>query len=126
LLAAPPVRARNIGRDIFAGLKNIVGGEIEEYTKLQAQSREQAMQRMLQDAERLGADAGHQRPLWHVHGHARRCRNARVRHSSKTQIMPAALAINIAVWAFILIACVVLGIRAYNKRSEEDFEKRDN
>ena len=51
------VRARNIGRDIFAGLKNIVGGEIEEYTKLQAQSREQAMQRMIQDAERLGADA---------------------------------------------------------------------
>ena len=51
------VRARNIGRDIFAGLKNIVGGEIEEYTKLQAESREQAMQRMVQDAERLGADA---------------------------------------------------------------------
>lgn len=51
------VRARNIGRDIFAGLKNIVGGEIEEYTKLQAQSREQALQRMVNDAERLGADA---------------------------------------------------------------------
>ena len=51
------VRARNIGRDIFAGLKNIVGGEIEEYTKLQAQSREQAMQRIILDAERLGADA---------------------------------------------------------------------
>ena len=51
------VRARNIGRDIFAGLKIIVGGEIEEYTKLQAQSREQAMQRMVKDAERLGADA---------------------------------------------------------------------
>ncbi|MEO1054558.1 MAG: YbjQ family protein [Bacteroidota bacterium] len=51
------VRARNIGRDIFAGLKNIVGGEIEEYTKLQAQSREQAMQRMVADAQRLGADA---------------------------------------------------------------------
>ncbi|MCF8359379.1 MAG: YbjQ family protein [Prolixibacteraceae bacterium] len=51
------VRARNIGRDIFAGLKNIVGGEIEEYTQLQAQSREQAMQRMKQDAQRLGADA---------------------------------------------------------------------
>ncbi|WP_299432553.1 YbjQ family protein [uncultured Aquimarina sp.] len=51
------VRARNIGRDIFAGLKNIVGGEIEEYTKLQAQSREQALQRMNQDAQRLGADA---------------------------------------------------------------------
>ncbi|MGH1385755.1 YbjQ family protein [Kordia sp.] len=51
------VRARNIGRDIFAGLKNIVGGEIEEYSKLQAESREQALQRMEQDAERLGADA---------------------------------------------------------------------
>ena len=51
------VRARNIGKDIFAGLKNIVGGEIEEYTQLQAQSREQAMQRMIDDARRLGADA---------------------------------------------------------------------
>lgn len=51
------VRARNIGRDIFAGLKNIVGGEIEEYTKLQAHAREQAMQRLEQDAIRLGADA---------------------------------------------------------------------
>ncbi|SHI83227.1 YbjQ family protein [Aquimarina spongiae] len=50
------VRARNIGRDVFAGLKNIVGGEIEEYTKLQAHSREQAMQRMIQDAEKIGAD----------------------------------------------------------------------
>lgn len=51
------VRARNIGRDFFAGLKNIVGGEISEYTKLQAQSREQAIQRMEQDAQKLGADA---------------------------------------------------------------------
>lgn len=51
------VRARNIGRDIFAGLKNIVGGEIEEYTKLQAHAREQAMQRLEQDAARMGADA---------------------------------------------------------------------
>ncbi len=51
------IRARNIGRDILAGLKNIVGGEIEEYTKLLATSREQAMQRMTDDAVRLGADA---------------------------------------------------------------------
>jgi uncharacterized protein YbjQ (UPF0145 family) len=51
------VRARNIGRDIFAGLKNIVGGEISEYTKLIADSREQSLQRMMQDAARLGADA---------------------------------------------------------------------
>ncbi|MFT5581804.1 MAG: hypothetical protein ACI9XP_001399 [Lentimonas sp.] len=51
------VRSRHIGRDIFAGLKAIVGGEIEEYTKLQAQSREQALERMQQDAVRMGADA---------------------------------------------------------------------
>lgn len=51
------VRARNVGRDIFAGLKNLVGGEITEYTKLQAYAREQAMQRMEQDAKRMGADA---------------------------------------------------------------------
>ena len=51
------VRARNIGRDFFAGLKNIVGGEIDEYTKLQAESREQALSRMQKDAERMGADA---------------------------------------------------------------------
>jgi len=51
------VRARNIGRDFFAGLKNIVGGEIHEYTQLQAQAREQALDRMISDAERLGANA---------------------------------------------------------------------
>lgn len=51
------VRARHIGRDIFAGLKNIVGGEIHEYTKLQAEAREQSMQRMQDDALKLGADA---------------------------------------------------------------------
>ena len=51
------VRAKNIGRDIFAGLKNIVGGEIQEYTQLQADSREQALQRMIRDARGMGADA---------------------------------------------------------------------
>ena len=51
------VRARNVGQDIFAGLKNIIGGEISEYTKLQAQSREQALQRMTEDADRMGANA---------------------------------------------------------------------
>lgn len=50
------VRARNLGRDIFAGLKNIVGGEISEYTKLMADAREEAYQRMILDANRLGAD----------------------------------------------------------------------
>ena len=47
------VRARSVGRDIFAGLKNLVGGEIDEYTKLLADAREQALQRMIRDAERL-------------------------------------------------------------------------
>ena len=51
------VRARHLGRDIFAGLKNIVGGEIHEYTQLQAQAREQSLQRMQDDAMKLGADA---------------------------------------------------------------------
>ena len=51
------VRARHIGRDILAGLKNIVGGEIDEYTKLLSQSREQALQRMISDAIGLNADA---------------------------------------------------------------------
>jgi len=57
LVRGSTVRARNIGRDIFAGLKNIIGGEIEEYTKLQADAREQALQRMTIDAQKLGADA---------------------------------------------------------------------
>jgi uncharacterized protein YbjQ (UPF0145 family) len=51
------VRSRNIGRDIIAGLKNIVGGEIEEYTQLQAHAREQALERMVEDAKKLNADA---------------------------------------------------------------------
>ncbi|HEC41205.1 MAG TPA: YbjQ family protein [Bacteroides sp.] len=51
------VRARNIGRDIFAGLKNLIGGEISEYTKLLADAREEALSRMILDANRMGADA---------------------------------------------------------------------
>ena len=51
------VRARNLGRDIFAGLKNLVGGEISEYTRLMADAREEALQRMVLDADRMGADA---------------------------------------------------------------------
>ena len=51
------VRARHLGRDIFAGLKNLVGGEVSEYTKLMAHSREQAIKRMNDEAEKLGANA---------------------------------------------------------------------
>lgn len=51
------IRARNIGRDIIALLKNIAGGEIEEYTKLMGESREQALGRMIEDAKSKGANA---------------------------------------------------------------------
>ena len=51
------IRARHIGRDIMAVLRNIVGGEITDYTKLMGEAREQAMDRMVEDAQRLGANA---------------------------------------------------------------------
>tara|TARA_B100001248_G_scaffold239152_1_gene204235 strand:+ start:644 stop:958 length:315 start_codon:yes stop_codon:yes gene_type:complete len=51
------VRSRNAVRDVFASLKNIIGGEVEEYTKLQADAREQAIARMIDDAKKMGADA---------------------------------------------------------------------
>lgn len=51
------IRARHIGKDILAGLKTIIGGEIEEYTKLIAEAREQAVDRMIEDARFLGANA---------------------------------------------------------------------
>ncbi|MCB2204843.1 YbjQ family protein [bacterium] len=51
------IRARHIGKDILAGFKTIVGGEIQEYTKLMGESRDQAIDRMLADAESLGANA---------------------------------------------------------------------
>ena len=57
LVKGNTIRARHIGKDILAVFKNIVGGEIQEYTKLMAESREQAIDRMVQDAEQLGANA---------------------------------------------------------------------
>ena len=51
------IRARHIGKDILAAFKNIVGGEIHEYTKLMAESREQAIDRMIESAEKMGANA---------------------------------------------------------------------
>lgn len=51
------IRARPIGRDILAFLKNMVGGEIEDYTKMMAESREQSIDRMIKEAEELGANA---------------------------------------------------------------------
>jgi uncharacterized protein YbjQ (UPF0145 family) len=57
LVKGNTIRARHIGKDILAVFKNIVGGEIQEYTKLMAESREQAIDRMIKDAESLGANA---------------------------------------------------------------------
>ena len=51
------IRARHIGKDIVAGLRGVVGGEIGEYTKLFAESREQALDRMVEEARGLGANA---------------------------------------------------------------------
>ncbi|VAX17308.1 UPF0145 protein TM_0763 [hydrothermal vent metagenome] len=51
------IRARNIGKDIIAAFKNILGGEIQEYTKLMGESREQALDRMINEAKALGANA---------------------------------------------------------------------
>ena len=51
------IRARHIGRDIMAGLRTIVGGEVSEYTKLLAEAREQALDRMVEEARALGANA---------------------------------------------------------------------
>ena len=51
------IRARHIGRDIKAGLRGIVGGEISEYTKLMAEAREEAILRMVEQAEKMGANA---------------------------------------------------------------------
>ena len=57
LVKGNTIRARHIGRDIMAILRNIVGGEISDYTKMMAESREQALDRMMEDAQKLGANA---------------------------------------------------------------------
>ena len=57
LVKGNTIRARHVGRDIMAGLRNIVGGEITDYTKMMAESREQALDRMIEDAQNLGANA---------------------------------------------------------------------
>ena len=57
LVKGNTIRARHIGRDIMAGLRGIVGGEISEYTKMMAQAREEAIARMVENAEKEGASA---------------------------------------------------------------------
>ncbi len=57
LVRGNTIRGRHVGKDIIAFLRNIVGGEIHEYTKMLAESREQAIDRMVEEAQALGADA---------------------------------------------------------------------
>ncbi len=57
LVRGNTIRARHVGRDISAALKNLVGGEIRDYTKMMAESREQSLDRMVEEAENLGANA---------------------------------------------------------------------
>ena len=57
LVRGNTIRARHIGKDIMALLKNIIGGEVMEYTKLMAEAREEALDRMVTEAEALGGDA---------------------------------------------------------------------
>ena len=57
LVKGNTIRARHVGRDIKAGLKSLVGGEITDYTKMMSDAREEAIQRMVEDAEKKGANA---------------------------------------------------------------------
>lgn len=57
LVRGNTIRARHLGRDIIAVLRNIAGGEVTEYTKMLAEAREQAIDRMVEEADALGADA---------------------------------------------------------------------
>jgi len=57
LVKGSTIRARHLGKDIMAGLRGMVGGEITEYTKMMAEAREEAIQRMVEDAEKKGANA---------------------------------------------------------------------
>jgi len=57
LVKGNTIRARHLGRDVMAGLKNIVGGEIKSYTQLLDKAREEAINRMKKEAKKLNADA---------------------------------------------------------------------
>ncbi len=57
LVRGNTIRARHLGRDIIAAFRNIIGGEVSEYTKLLGEAREQALDRMMAEAHELGADA---------------------------------------------------------------------
>lgn len=116
------VRARNVGRDIFAGLKNLIGGEVSEYTKLQAESREEALKRLIDDGKKLGANA---------------IINIRFNTSVITQGTSEMLAygtavtvkqnyVNFILYVLGLFVLIILIIIRVKEKKKEDFEKRDN
>ncbi len=57
LVKGSTIRARHLGHDVMAGLRNVVGGEVKDYTVMLAQAREEALQRMVEQAEKMGANA---------------------------------------------------------------------
>lgn len=57
LVKGSTIRARHLGHDVMAGLRNVVGGEVKDYTLMLAQAREEALQRMIEQAEKMGANA---------------------------------------------------------------------
>lgn len=57
LVRGSSIRSRHLGRDVIAMMRNVAGGEVHEYTKMLAEAREQAVDRMVEEAQALGADA---------------------------------------------------------------------
>ena len=57
LVRGSTIRARHVGHDVMAGLRNIVGGEVKDYTVMLAQAREEALERMIEQADKMGANA---------------------------------------------------------------------
>ena len=80
------IRAKHIGRDIMASLRNIVGGEVKEYTEMLTETRNESVQRMKQEARALGADAVVNLRFFHVPGHGRGRRIAGVRDRGEIQV----------------------------------------
>ncbi len=83
LVRGNTVRARHVGKDIMAGLRNIVGGEIHEYAKLIAESREQTIDRMVADARITRGERDHRRALHDVGDRRRRSRVAGRGHGGR-------------------------------------------
>ena len=100
-------RSRNIARDITAGLKNLVGGEVTSYTKLMADAREEAIYRMQEDAARMGATM--------VVG---------VRFASAM----VSQGVSIDMWMLIIVGllCIPVIYKRFGEKKTERFEDRDN